>query len=151
MKEVKSNKDYNPEMHTAEHILNQTMVRMFNKGRSFSNHIEKKKSKCDYHLDRNLTEDEIGIINKKVNEVIQQDLPVSEEFFNREEAINNFKLSQLPEDAGDTIRIIKVGNYDDCPCSGVHVRSTKEIGKFQIISTSHEDGVLRIRFKLPKE
>jgi len=151
MNEVKSNKDYNPEMHTAEHILNQTMVRMFNKGRSFSNHIEKKKSKCDYHLDRNLTEDEIGIINKKVNEVIRQDLPVSEEFFNREKAINNFKLSQLPEDAGDTIRIIKVGNYDACPCSGVHVRSTKEIGKFQIISTSHEDGVLRIRFKLPKE
>lgn len=42
MDEVKSNKDYNPEMHSAEHILNQTMVRMFNKGRSFSNHIEKK-------------------------------------------------------------------------------------------------------------
>ena len=151
MNDVKSNKDYNPEMHTAEHILNQTMVRMFNKGRSFSNHIEKKKSKCDYHLDRNLTEDEIEIINKKVNEVIQQDLPVSEGFFNREEAINNFKLSQLPNDAGDTIRIIKVGNYDACPCSGVHVQSTKEIGKFQIISTCHEDGVLRIRFKLPKE
>lgn len=35
-------------MHTAEHLLNQTMVRLFNKGRAFSSHIEKKKSKCDY-------------------------------------------------------------------------------------------------------
>lgn len=138
-------------MHSAEHILNQTMVRMFNKGRSFSNHIEKKKSKCDYHFDRNLTEVEIDTINKKVNEVIQQDLPVYEEFLRREEAINNFKLSQLPEDAGDTIRIIKIGDYDACPCSGVHVTSTKEIGKFKIISTSFEDDVLRVRFKLPKE
>ncbi|MDP2363432.1 MAG: hypothetical protein Q8M94_06635 [Ignavibacteria bacterium] len=151
MDEVKSNKEYNPEMHSAEHILNQTMVRMFNKGRSFSNHIEKKKSKCDYHFDRNLTEDEVEVINKKVNEVIQQDLPVTEEFLNRDDALNKFKLSQLPDDAGDTIRIIKIGDYDSCPCSGVHVSSTKQIGAFQIISTSFEDDVLRVRFRLPKE
>lgn len=151
LNEVKSNKDYNPEMHSAEHILNQTMVRMFNRGRSFSNHIEKKKSKCDYHFDRNLTEEEIDLINRKVNEVIQMDLPVAEEFLDRETAIRDYKLSQLPEDAGDTIRIIKIGNYDACPCSGVHVKSTSEIGKFRIISTSYEEGVLRVRFKLPKE
>ena len=150
MNEVKSNKDYNPEMHSAEHILNQTMVRMFDKGRSFSNHIEKKKSKCDYHFDRNLTEDEVESINKKVNEIIQQNLPVTVEFLDRDEAITNYKLSQLPDDAGETIRIIKIGDYDSCPCSGVHVSSTKEIGKFQIISTSFEDEVLRVRFKLPK-
>ncbi|KAB2851307.1 MAG: hypothetical protein F9K42_05150 [Ignavibacterium sp.] len=138
-------------MHSAEHILNQTMVRMFNKGRSFSNHIEKKKSKCDYHFDRNLSEGEIELLNKKVNEIIHQDLKVTEEFLQRDEAIKHFKLSQLPEDAGDTIRIIKIGDYDACPCSGVHVSSTKQIGKFQIISTSYEDGVLRVRFKLPKD
>ncbi|HRN28004.1 MAG: hypothetical protein IT276_00640 [Ignavibacteriaceae bacterium] len=151
MNEVKSNKNYNPEMHSAEHILNQTMVRMFNKGRSFSNHIEKKKSKCDYHFDRNLTEEEVEAINKTVNENIQKDLPVTEEFLKRDDALNNFKLSQLPNDTGDTIRIIKIGDYDTCPCSGVHVQSTKEIGKFQIISTGFENGVLRIRFKLPKD
>jgi len=151
MDEVKSNKDYNPEMHSAEHILNQTMVRMFNKGRSFSNHIEKKKSKCDYRFDRNLTEEEVDTINKKVNDVIAQDLKVTEEYLHRDEAIIIFKLSQLPDDAGDTIRIIKIGDYDACPCSGVHVASTKEIGKFQIISTGYEEGVLRVRFKLPKE
>jgi Ser-tRNA(Ala) deacylase AlaX len=151
MNEVKSNKDYNPEMHSAEHILNQTMVRMFNRGRSFSNHIEKKKSKCDYHFDRNLTKEEIETINKMVNEIIQSDLPICEEFLNRAETEKFYQLSRLPEEAGETIRIIKIGDYDACPCSGVHVKSTKEIGKFQIISTSFEDGVLRIRFKLPNQ
>ena len=151
MNEVKSNKDYNPEMHSAEHLFNQTMVRMFNRGRSFSNHIEKKKSKCDYHFDRNLTEEEVETINKKVNEIIQQDLPVYEEFLKRDDALKQYKLSQLPEDAGETIRIIKIGDYDACPCSGVHVSHTKKIGNFKIISTSFEDGVLRVRFKLPKE
>ena len=146
--EVKANKEYHPPMHSAEHILNQTMVRMFNKGRSFSNHIEKKKSKCDYYFERNLTEEEIETINKKVNEVIRQNLPVKEEFLSREEALKNYKLSQLPEDAGDVIRIIKVGDYDACPCSGVHVSNTKQIGIFKIFSTSCENGILRIRFKL---
>jgi alanyl-tRNA synthetase len=141
-------KQYDPRMHSAEHILNQTMVRMFNRGRSFSAHIEKKKSKCDYWFDRNLTDDEIKAIENKVNEIIQSDLSVHEEYLSKEEAEKFFVLERLPEDAGDTIRIIKIGNYDACPCSGLHVNSSKEIGSFKIISTSYEDGVLRIRFKL---
>lgn len=135
-------------MHSAEHILNQTMVRIINCGRSFSNHIEKKKSKCDYHFDRNLTEEEINVINQKVNEIIQQDLNVVEEFYQKDEAQKIFNLSRLPDDAGDKVRVIKIGDYDSCPCSGLHVTHTKEIGSFKIISTDHNAGVLRIRFKL---
>ena len=149
--DVKSNKQYNPQMHSAEHILNQAMVRMFNCGRSFSNHIEKKKSKCDYHFDRNLTEQEIKQLNFKVNEIIQQDLPVTEDFILREEARHIFNLQRLPEDAGDKIRIIKIGDYDVCPCSGLHVSHSNEIGNFKIISTDFKDDVLRIRFKLLNE
>ncbi len=48
---------YDPQMHTAEHILNQTMVRIFGCERSFPSHIEKKKSKCDYRFDRPLKGD----------------------------------------------------------------------------------------------
>ena len=135
-------------MHSAEHILNQTMVRMFNKGRSFSNHIEKKKSKCDYHFDRDLTATEIETIENKVNDVIRQNLSVVEEFYETVKAEKNFNLNKLPENAGDKIRIINIGDYDACPCSGLHVSHTKEIGRFKIISSNYNDGVLRIRFKL---
>jgi Ser-tRNA(Ala) deacylase AlaX len=149
--EIKSNKQYNPQMHSAEHILNQTMVRMFKCGRSFSNHIEKKKSKCDYHFDMNLTEEEIQLLNNKVNEIIQQDLTVEEELYSKDEAQQKFNLSKLPEDAAEKVRIIKIGEYDACPCSGLHVSHTKEIGIFKIISTDFNEGVLRIRFKLKNE
>ena len=101
-------KSYNPRMHSAEHILNQTMVRMFNKGRSFSAHIEKKKSKCDYHFDRNLTKEEIDEIQATVNEVIKKNLTVKEEFLPRERAEETFNLERLPEGAGDNIRIIRI-------------------------------------------
>jgi Ser-tRNA(Ala) deacylase AlaX len=145
---MESCKQYNPQMHTAEHILNQTMVRMFNCNRSFSNHIEKKKSKCDYHFDRELSDREIADIQEKVNNIIQQDMLVAEDFISRDEAKENYNLSKLPDGVGDSIRIIKVGDYDACPCSGLHVSHTKEMGKFKIISTNFESGVLRIRFKL---
>ncbi len=149
--EIRSTKQYNPQMHSAEHILNQTMVRIFNCGRSFSNHIEKKKSKCDYHFDRNLSEEEITLVNNKVNEIIQQDLMVKEEFYTKDEARKKFNLSKLPEDAGEKVRVIKIGEYDACPCSGLHVTHTKEIGSFKIISTDFKEDVLRIRFKLQNE
>ena len=149
--EVRSNKQYNPQMHSAEHILNQTMVRMFNCGRSFSNHIEKKKSKCDYHFNRNLTNDEIAEIEKRVNDVIKMDLKVTEEFYSRKEAERKFNLSKLPDEARDNIRIIRIGDYDACPCSGMHVYHSKEIGSFKIISTDYNESVLRIRFKLKQE
>ena len=141
-------KQYPPQMHTAEHILNQTMVRMFNKGRSFSAHIEKKKSKCDYHFDRDLKESEVKEIETRVNEVINRDLPITEEFYQLEEAEELVNLDKLPKDAGEKIRIIRVGDYDICPCSGNHVSRTNEIGEFKIISTSYDNNVLRIRFKL---
>lgn len=141
-------KDYDPRMHSAEHILNQTMVRMFHCGRSFSMHLEKKKSKCDYHFDRNLTEEEIREIERRVNEVIQSDAVVHEELLSRDEAERTFDLSRLPDQTGDVVRIIRIGDYDACPCIGQHVQTTKEIGTFRIISTSYEGGVLRVRFKL---
>ncbi|MGB5529549.1 MAG: hypothetical protein WBQ32_06230 [Ignavibacteriaceae bacterium] len=146
--EIKSNKQYHPRMHSAEHILNQTMVRMFNCGRSFTNHIEKKKSKCDYHFKRDLNQSEIEEIVNRVNEVIKRNLDVLEEFYTREEAREKFNLSKLPDNAGDRIRVIKVGDYDTCPCSGLHVKRTNEIGTFKIISTSFNEEILRIRFKL---
>ncbi len=148
--EIKLNKQYHPQMHSAEHILNQTMIRMFNCGRSFSNHIERKKSKCDYHFERNLTSEEIIEIENKVNETIAKNLPVTEEFYLRVEAEEKFNLSKLPKGAGSKIRIIKIGDYDTCPCSGMHVSNTKEIDTFKIISTDFNEGVLRIRFKLVK-
>ena len=77
MNEVKSNKQYHPQMHSAEHILNQTMVRLFNCDRSFSNHIEKKKSKCDYHFERDLTGVELEEIERRVNKIIENDLKAS--------------------------------------------------------------------------
>ena len=143
-------KQFDPHMHTTEHILNQTMVRLFNTGRCFSAHIERKKSKCDYHFKRPLTAEEIITIEEKVNGVIAADLPVTEEFTNISKAEKEYDLSRLPKGSGGQLRIVRIGDYDQCPCIGPHVDSTAEIGKFRITSSGFEKDVLRIRFKLDR-
>lgn len=145
-----SDKEYDPFMHSAEHILNGAMVKKFNRGRSFSQHIERKKSKCDYHFDRNLTNEELLDLENTVNSVITSDLEVCEYFLTHEEADKKFNLSKLPESFGDTVRIVKIGDFDECPCIGPHVKRTSEIGEIKIISSSCEEEVLRIRFKRVK-
>lgn len=141
-------KQYACDMHTAEHILNQTMVRMFGCGRSVNAHIERKKSKCDYLLTQSPSESQISEIISRVNEVIDQHLDVYEQLVSRTEASGIVDLSKLPDDATDTLRIIRVGNYDACACIGQHVDNTSEIGVFRILSHDFENGRWRIRFKL---
>jgi Ser-tRNA(Ala) deacylase AlaX len=135
-------------MHSAEHILNRTMVRMYECGRCFSAHIEKKKSKCDYHFDHALTKIEIRNIERKVNEVIEADMPVTAIVQHKSEAQEQYNLSRLPENGENKVRVVCIGDYDACPCIGAHVQSTAEIGRFRITSVSFNDGVLRIRYKL---
>jgi alanyl-tRNA synthetase len=142
-------KETDPRMHTAEHILNQTMDRMFKCGRCFNAHIEKKKSKCDYRFDRDLSREELEEIQTRVNQVIADDLPVTEEHVSRAEAQKKYNTEKLPARvSSDTIRIIHVGDYDACPCIGTHVASAGKIGGFKITTASFNDHVLRIRFKL---
>ena len=139
---------YNEPMHTCEHILNQTMVRMFGCGRSVNAHIERKKSKCDYMLAEAPNEEQITEIIRKVNEVIDSHLPVYEELMSRGEAAEIADLSKLPADASETLRIIRVGDYDACACIGQHVENTSELSRFEIISHDFESGRWRVRFRL---
>jgi misacylated tRNA(Ala) deacylase len=141
-------KNYDPFMHTAEHVLNQVMVRLFNVERAFSSHLERKKSKCDYHFNRLLTNEEEKEISDSVNDQLTANLPVEEKWMDRVEAEMKFNLGKLPDDADEKIRIVSVGDFDACPCIGDHVSNTSEVGTFVLVSTSFNDRVLRVRFKL---
>ena len=142
------NKEEYPPMHTAEHILNATMVRMFGCPRSRNAHIERKKSKCDYELPSCPTDEQVAQIEAAVNEVIGRRLDVTIEFVSREQAAAIVDLSKLPEDASQTLRIVRVGDYDACACIGAHVANTAEIGTFKILSHDFENGRWRVRWKV---
>lgn len=142
------NKSEYPPMHTAEHLLNQTMVRMFHCERSYRTHIERKKSKLDYDLPTPPTAEQISEIERRVNEQIERNLPVTLEIVSRSEIPAEVTLNKLPNDAGDTLRLVRIGDYDLCACVGSHVNSTLEIGHFRISSTNYNNGIFRIVFRL---
>ena len=137
-------------MHTAEHILNQTMVRMFGCPRSRNAHIERKKSKCDYQPVACPTEEQVQEIERCVNEVIKRHQDDTYEFVRRDEVPPEVDLGKLPDDASETLRLVRIGDYDLCACVGTHVQNTAEIGQFKIISHdwNAETGTWRMRFKL---
>lgn len=144
------NKDEFPPAHTAEHLLNQTMICMFGCERSNNAHIERKKSKISYILDYKPTRQEEKEIERRMNELIEADLPVTFEYVDREHIPDNVSLDKLPDNAPDLLRLVRIGDYDVCLCIGKHVRSTSQIGRFEILGTNWDDEKhsFRIRFKI---
>ena len=142
------NKEEYPPMHTAEHILNATMVRLFGCPRSRNAHIERKKSKCDYILSEPPTDEQVARIESTVNEVIGRHLDVTVEYLTHAEAAGIVDLSKLPEGVSETLRIVRVGDYDACACAGAHVKNTAEIGTFKVLSHDFENGRWRVRWKV---
>lgn len=148
-------KEYDPCMHTAEHVLNQTMIRFFDCGRCYGTHLNPGKATCDFHFDRDLTPEEASAVEARVNEILAQNLLVAERELPRQEAEKLVTLTSLPASVGPEtpIRIITVGEYDICACIGAHAASTEEIGTFHLVShtftpDSGKGPTLRIRFKL---
>lgn len=143
------NKQEYPPSHTAEHLLNQTMIRMFGCERSRNAHIERKKSKISWPLPECPTEEQVQEIERRMNEVISQGLPVTYEFATRDNLPPEVDTSKLPDDASATLRLVRIGDYDVCACIGAHVENTREIGTFKINSWRYDEhGVFRIVFKL---
>ena len=139
-----------PPAHTAEHLLNQLMHRMFGCERSRNAHIERKKSKMTFVVDHKPSRQEEKSIETEMNRLIEADMPVTYEFVDRDHIPADVKLDRLPEDASDTLRLVRIGDYDVCPCIGKHVRSTAQIGKFVLLGTNWDEPShsLRIRFKI---
>lgn len=156
------NKEEFPPAHTAEHLLNQLMMRKYGCERSRNAHIERKKSKITYILSQKPDRKAEKEIEREMNDLIEQDMPVTFQFVTRAELDGiimsaepdspeaRLSLERLPDDASDTIRLVRIGDYDVCPCIGKHVRSTSQIGRFEMLGTNWDEmaHTFRIRFKI---
>ena len=144
------NKEVFPPAHTAEHLLNQVMIRLFGCERSYNAHIERKKSKMSFHLDHKPTRQEEKEIEREMLRLIAEDLPVTYEVVGRNNLPEGIDVNRLPSDVSDSIRLVRIGNYDVCPCIGKHVRSTEQIGRFEMLGTNwdEQERSFRVRFKI---
>ena len=130
------NKEEFPPAHTAEHLLNQVMIRLFGCERSYNAHIERKKSKMSFHVDHKPTRQEEKEIEREMQRLIAEDLPVTFEVVKLSEMPEGVRIDRLPDGVSDSIRLVRIGDYDVCPCIGKHVRSTSQIGRFEMLGTN---------------
>lgn len=144
------NKDEFPPAHTAEHLLNQVMNRLFGCERSTNAHIERKKSKMTFRLDYKPSRQEEKEIERMMKQVIVDDLPVTFEYVSQDELPEGVSMDRLPDDVSETIRLVRIGDFDVCPCIGKHVRSTAQIGRFEMLGTNWDEHehTFRVRFKV---
>jgi threonine and alanyine tRNA ligase second additional domain protein len=144
------NKEEFPPAHTAEHLLNQVMIRMFGTERSSNAHIERKKSKMTFILDHKPDRKEEKAIEAEMNRLITEDLPVTYEMVDRNNIPDGVSVDKLPEDASEMLRLVRIDDFDVCLCIGKHVRSTAQIGRFEMLGTNwdEEKHAFRIRFKV---
>lgn len=126
------------------------MIRMFGTERSNNAHIERRKSKISYKLDHKPSRKEEKAIEDEMNRLIQLDMPVSYEYVDRDHLPEGIDPDRLPADAQGTIRLVHIGDYDVCACIGKHVRSTAQIGRFELLGTNWDEAThtFRIRFKI---
>lgn len=144
------NKEEFPPAHTAEHLLNQVMIRMFGTERSSNAHIERKKSKMTFILDHKPDRKEEKAIEAEMNRLITEDLPVTYEMVDRNNIPDGVSVDKLPKDASELLRLVRIGDFDVCLCIGKHVRSTAQIGRFEMLGTNwdEEKHAFRVRFKV---
>ena len=85
-----------------------------------------------------------------MNELIAEDLPVSYEVVDRADLPEEVDASRLPDDVSQSVRLVRIGDYDVCACIGKHVRSTSQIGRFELLGTNWDEHqrTFRIRFKV---
>ena len=103
-----------------------------------------------FHLKQKPSRQEEKQIEVRMNELIAADLPVTFDFVDRNHLPEGVAIDRLPDDASDTLRLVRIGDYDVCPCIGKHVRSTSQIGRFEMLGTNwdEEQRSFRVRFKV---
>lgn len=141
---------HNMRSHTACHMLCH-VVEEETGALITGNQIKADGCRIDFDLE-NFDRDLIQSFEKKTNELIAENVPVSTKMLPREEAFaipSVCKLKNVLPPSVDTIRIVEAGNYDTQACGGTHVKNSEEIKGIEIIKAENKGkNNRRIYFKL---
>ncbi len=137
--------------HSATHLLHESLRRTLGK------HVTQKGSlvsperlRFDFSHNKPIEKDEMTKINNTVNEIIAGSSDVQTRIMTPKEAVSMGALALFGEKYGEEVRVVFMGKenngfFSTELCGGTHVRNTREVGKFKVISQSSiASGIRRV-------
>jgi len=139
-------------LHTATHLLHQALRKIL------GNHVAQKGSnitaerlRFDFSHPEKMTKEELGEVEKQVNEIIAMELPVKVEEMSIDKAKKTGAIGLFVDKYGDRVKVYSIGEFSKEICGGPHCENTKALGKFKIKKEeSSSRGIRRIKAILQK-
>ena len=123
--------------HSATHILHAVLHEVLGK------HVTQKGSlvaptylRFDISHSKAVTNEEITLIEDKVNEIIRDNHEVNTTLMATKDAVKQGAMALFGEKYDSEVRVVKMGETSLELCGGTHVRRTGDIGCFKITSES---------------
>ena len=121
--------------HSATHILHSVLRRELGQHvRQAGSLVTPERLRFDFNHSGAIADEQLALIETKVNQHIREDAGVSIQEVSYDEAIRHGALAFFGDKYGDRVRVVKIGDFSTELCGGTHVRASGEIGIFKLHS-----------------
>ena len=121
--------------HSATHILHSVLRRELGQHvRQAGSLVTPERLRFDFNHSGALANEQLAIIEARVNQHIRDDASVSIEEISYDEAIRRGALAFFGDKYGERVRLVRIGDFSAELCGGTHVRASGEIGIFKLHS-----------------
>ncbi len=127
-------------MHTAQHIVSGVVYDLY-KARTVGNQLYHDRSRIDFAPVK-FTDEMIADLEEKANAVLATGTAVeittaARDELERDVDAQRANLDLLPKSVRE-LRVVRIGDFDVCPCAGTHVRSLSEVGKVKVVKRENK-------------
>ena len=123
--------------HTATHLMHHALREVLGRhAEQAGSLVAPDRLRFDFHHTQAVTDEELRLVEDKVNAKILENAPVGSRVLPIAQAKAEGAMALFGEKYGDEVRLLDIGGYSKELCGGLHCHATGDIGLFRIVSES---------------